>query len=156
MKPLEDVAGSLLRWCMRCTWDSLLLLCVRPGATTAETDQHFWQWTEEIERAVGTSEFRCARLLPRNQGEAPAGFFVLVGGVSSDDLSSWERRWSAITGDPRERGSAYSYRRNGKRVRSLLRSLLEARDCDIELRIGPRVIGRRGLQRRKTAARIGP
>jgi len=140
MKQPKDVSTGLLRWCTRIGWDLLLILFSRPDATTAETNQHFHEWILEVERELGTPDFRWARILPRNEGEPPAGFFVLIGGLSSEDLASWRRRWCVISGAPRERsGSLYSQTRDGRRMGSLLRSLLEQGDFDIEVRVGPRI-----------------
>jgi hypothetical protein len=144
MKPVENVAASLSRWCMKRDWDSLLMLFTSPGTTAAETDRHFRRWVEEVEHAVGTAGFRWARLLPRNEGEAPAAFFVLLAGIRSDDLSPWGRRWSVIGGNQGgRRGPVFSSGQQPKRMRSMMRMLLDqAEDFDVEVRIGPKAIDR--------------
>lgn len=143
MKVTEDVAGSLAKWCMSCPWDALLILFNRPGATSAGMDRNFEQWIQEVERAIGTPEFRWVRLLPRNEAEPPEAFSVLLGGVKSEDFSRWRRRWSVISGNPNgRRAPVFSTGRAPEQLLSMMRTLLaEVRNLDIEVRIGARLIG---------------
>jgi hypothetical protein len=141
MTKLGERNKSLMQCCLAWQWDWMAVLQLPAGATMTEGERWFRKWIGEIEQADGTMAFRWLKLTPKIATNAEREFHVLVGGLSSGEWWFWTKRWSAIVGDREARGGyEYSYKKEGNRLRSTIREILDGQQFDAELRLGPMTI----------------
>jgi hypothetical protein len=116
-------------------------LMVPANASVEKSERFFRQWVTDLELADGTMKFRWARIIPRESVGSPNEYLLLLGGLGSGEWRWWTERWIGISGDPDAKGELeYILPPRRSQLRRVIEKVLNGRQYDIEVRVGPQRI----------------
>lgn len=151
----EELVDAYEEWLSRYDWEWFGSLTFRGYPRRAKAERLFNQWTSEVRRAEGASDFRVVRVGEVGSAGDNLHFHVLVGGLRpgrSDARTRmrWTRRWFELAGDALI--GTFDEERGG--IRYVLKSLEPDRDFDIDISLKPEPLANdRKSRKRKKAGR---
>ena len=96
---------ELVTWLESFAWQWFVTLTFRPGLSPAQARWRLIRWAEELQQALGTSDFEWIGVPEHGSGGLNFHFHVLIGGLNpgcgAAERLCWMKRWYKLAGDAR-------------------------------------------------------